>query len=185
MDDRVSIRRFTAAVVDGSLVFPAEEVVRLLRELGPEGGDFVVLRATPDRAEVIERNLVAQLFTQGAYVAGEPVGPPDDTVRVPRAALVDALGPAARRDPRRVGPLMSDRIRIQIDVPALPVPEPDAELRAAAEALVLGASDDIGDLFIRGLVAVSAPALRRLAAACDIATGPPGGRIVIGNEPPS
>lgn len=71
MDERVSIRRFRSEAVGDC---PAETVVRLMRELGPEGGDFVVLRATPDRAEAIERNLVAQLFTMGAHVAGEPVG---------------------------------------------------------------------------------------------------------------
>lgn len=56
-------------------------------------------------------------------------------------------------------------MKITVEVPD---PPRDAELRAAAEALVLSGSDSIGDLFTRNLVAVGAPAYRRLAAACAI-----------------
>lgn len=70
MDDRVSLRRITGQAV-GDL--DPHAIVQVMQELGPEGGDFVVLRATPDRAAAIERGLVAQLFTYGAHVTGEPV----------------------------------------------------------------------------------------------------------------
>lgn len=71
-DGRIAIRRFTGAAVEDCR---AEMITAAMCELGPAGGDFVVLRATPEFAEVIERGLVSQLFTYGAHVVGEPVRP--------------------------------------------------------------------------------------------------------------
>lgn len=62
MSERVGIRRVTGhAVAD----LPADTITRVLQELEPPGGDFVVIRATPDRAQAIENNLSAQLFGYG------------------------------------------------------------------------------------------------------------------------
>lgn len=62
MRERIGIRRFTGDFAERC---PAAAVVSLLNELGPDGGDFVVVRAAPLRAEAIERNLVAQLIPEG------------------------------------------------------------------------------------------------------------------------
>lgn len=70
-DERVSIQRVRSVALDTC----GPELIRnILRELGPVGGDYVIIRATPERAEAIEGNLVSQLFTMGAHVAGPPVG---------------------------------------------------------------------------------------------------------------
>lgn len=71
----VSIQRFRAHAIE--CVAPTA-IIDMLRELGPEGGDYVVLRAAPERAEAIERNLLSELFIQGAHVAGPPVAHPAD-----------------------------------------------------------------------------------------------------------
>lgn len=67
---------------------------------------------------------------------------------------------------------MAVRIEIEVSDPPVPVEPsaPDAELRAAAEALVLGATDTVADLFTRNMVAVHRPAWARLARACGINT---------------
>lgn len=59
----VGIRRITG---DAVASLDPHAIVQAMQELGPGGGDFVIVRADSERAAAIEQNLLAQLFAQGA-----------------------------------------------------------------------------------------------------------------------
>lgn len=63
MSDHISIQRITNDAVDD---FSDDLVKHILSAMEPKGGDYVIIRASPERAEAIANNLSSQLFTQGA-----------------------------------------------------------------------------------------------------------------------
>lgn len=72
MDEHViSFRRITA---EAAADLSADAVVQAMRELGPASGDFVVLRCSRERAEQVERQLQAMLFTAGPQEVHHPLG---------------------------------------------------------------------------------------------------------------
>lgn len=58
---QVSVRRYTAAAKD----IEPEVLHRLMTQQPPDDGDFIVIRADPDRARSIENSLRLQLMPFG------------------------------------------------------------------------------------------------------------------------
>lgn len=64
MSNRIGLTQVTSDFVEKC----PDALAPMLRKLGPEGGDFVVIRAERDRASAIRQNLASQLIPEGVVV---------------------------------------------------------------------------------------------------------------------